>query len=61
MSHFFHSRWLKWKRNHGLAHRGRLTPDFRYQPKGLIAKALYYSYFRWKEHGKDLDPQPEDS
>lgn len=61
MTHFFHSRWQRWKRSHGLAQRGRMTATFRYQPRGLIAKALYHLHFRQKEHEKDLDSAQEDN
>ena len=41
-----HDRWLAWKIKVGLANRGRPGPM---HPKGLIAKFLYWAYFRFHE------------
>lgn len=61
MSHFFHGWWLRYKWSHGLAQKGRTIASFRCQPRGLVAHVIYYSYFRWKEHEKEAEPQAEDS
>ena len=36
----WHSKYLQWKMDHGLAYRGSRPPDWKPTPKGVVAKLL---------------------